>query len=103
MPVCSGAELMADLTDVPGRKKAGEAAVIVIKGNASRRMVKEAAGLGVDGILSKPIVPKLLMKRLTEVFESIPLKDVAPVDDVVDTKQGLNEISDLQNKSGFVI
>ncbi len=103
MPICTGAEFMAGLVDESGRNMSGEAAIIVITGNTTRRMVQEAAGLGVDGILCKPIVPKLLMKRMAEVLEGKTLKTAPVVDDVVDIKQGLIDVSDLQNKSVFAI
>ncbi len=103
MPVCTGAGFMADMIDEAGRKKAGEAAVIVITGNTTRRMVKEAAALGVDGILCKPIVPKLLMKRMVEVLDGKTLNKAPIVNDVSDNRQGLIEASDLENKSVFAI
>jgi CheY-like chemotaxis protein len=103
MPVCTGAEFMAGLVDESGRNTSGEAAVIVITGNTTRRMVQEAAGLGVDGILCKPIVPKLLKKRMAEILEGKTPKNAPVADDVVDTERGLIDVSDLQNKSVFAI
>ena len=67
MPVFSGADFMRMFNET---KKAGHfsPAVIVVTSNATKKNVIEAAKLGVDGILCKPIVPALLYRRIVEVL-----------------------------------
>lgn len=103
MPVWSGSRFMADSKDEFGHTKLGPAAVIVVTGNTTRKMVKEAAGLGVDGILCKPIVPKLLMKRMAEVLDNRVLKNAPVVNDETEGELGLIDKSNIQDKTVFAI
>ncbi|MEM8813394.1 MAG: response regulator [Pseudomonadota bacterium] len=69
MPTMGGKTFLAHLPDVRfWEKEGGRPAVLVITAHAKRSIVLEAAEAGADGVVAKPISPKLLKERLLGVY-----------------------------------
>ncbi len=99
MPVFSGTEFMQVFND---SKRPGycSPAIIVVTANATQNNVMDAARMGVDGILAKPIVPALLYKRILEVLAPVSTGRTKIPIDTQHTQDSVSENPSVPDEDG---